>query len=115
MSLDVEPSGAVRVAKEVVSSIAAMAAEEVDGVAGTDPFGEPGLRPSWWRRPAHRGVRVEIDSSNRLHLDVFISVHAGREFRQVGERVQASVSEAVGKMLGLDVAEVNVHVSGVTF
>ena len=66
--------GAVRVANEVIASIAALAACEVEGVDSMDEaaarhFGD------WVRRQsAHRGVRVHIEGDRSIHLEVFISV-----------------------------------------
>jgi uncharacterized alkaline shock family protein YloU len=107
--------GAVRVANEVIASIAAMAACEIDGVAGMDEqnarhFGD------WVRRQtAHRGVRIQVDPDRTIHLEVFLTVRADAPMAEVAGRVQANVVEAVERMLGLDVAEVNVFVSSVAF
>jgi uncharacterized alkaline shock family protein YloU len=111
-----DPSGSVRVANEVISSIAAMAALEIDGVAAMD---EPAAHQfvDWLRRrdTAHRGVRVDIDDSKRLHLRVFLAVRRGFLFADVAEKVQSNVVEAVERMLGLEVAAVDVLVSSVSF
>jgi len=93
--------GAVRVANEVIASIAAMAACEVEGVAGMDEaaarhFGD------WVRRQtAHRGVRVQVEAES--------------QFAPVASAVQSNVVEATERMLGLEVGEVNVFVSSVAF
>ena len=109
-------SGSVRVANEVISSIAAMAALEIDGVAEMDEQAAHQFR-DWLRRrdTAHRGVRVDIDDEKRLHLRVFVEVRRGFQFSPVAEKVQASVIEAVERMLGLEVAAVDVLVSSVSF
>ena len=107
--------GAVRVANEVIASIAALAACEVDGVAGMDEaaarhFGD------WVRRQtAHRGVRVQVEADRSIHLEVFISVDSESQFASVASAVQANVVEATERMLGLEVGEVNVFVSSVAF
>ncbi len=109
------PNGTVRVANEVIASIAAMAAQEMDGVAGLD---EPNARHfSDWikRQTAHRGVRVTVDAEKSIHLDVFVTVDSGAVLGNVAERVQANVVESVERMLNLDVAEVNVFVSSIAF
>jgi uncharacterized alkaline shock family protein YloU len=109
------PAGVVRVANEVIASIAAMAACEIDGVAGMDEqnarhFGD------WVRRQtAHRGVRIQLDQDRTIHLEVFLTVKSDAPMAEVAQRVQANVVEAVERMLGLDVAEVNVFVSSVAF
>ncbi|TMF97397.1 MAG: Asp23/Gls24 family envelope stress response protein [Chloroflexi bacterium] len=107
--------GAVRVANEVIASIAALAACEVEGVEGMDEaaarhFGD------WVRRQAaHRGVRVHIEGDRSIHLEVFITVDSEARLADVAAAVQANVVEATERMLGLEVGEVNVFVSSVAF
>jgi uncharacterized alkaline shock family protein YloU len=107
--------GAVRVANEVIASIAALAACEVEGVAGMDEtaarhFGD------WVRRQtAHRGVRVQVEADRSIHLEVFITVDSEDKLAEVASAVQANVVEATERMLGLEVGEVNVFVSSVAF
>jgi uncharacterized alkaline shock family protein YloU len=107
--------GAVRVANEVIASIAALAAGEVEGVEGMDEasarhFGD------WVRRQsAHRGVRVHIEADRSIHLEVFITVDSDARLAEVAGAVQGNVVEATERMLGLEVGEVNVFVSSVAF
>jgi uncharacterized alkaline shock family protein YloU len=107
--------GAVRVANEVVASIAALAACEVEGVAAMDEaaarhFGD------WVRRQtAHRGVRVQVEADRSIHLEVFITVNSEAQLADVASAVQGNVVEATERMLGLEVGEVNVFVSSVAF
>ncbi len=97
--------GAVRVANEVIASIAALAACEIEGVEG-----------DWVRRQsAHRGVRVHIESDRSIHLEVFITVESDSKLADVAASVQTNVVEATERMLGLEVGEVNVFVSSVAF
>src|SRR5246127_2390813 len=107
--------GAVRVANEVIASIAALAACEVEGVAGMDEaaarhFGD------WVRRQtSHRGVRVQVEADRSIHLEVFVTVSSEARLAEVASAVQANVVEATERMLGLEVGEVNVFVSSVSF
>jgi uncharacterized alkaline shock family protein YloU len=107
--------GAVRVANEVIASIAALAASEVEGCAGMDEaaarhFGD------WVRRQtAHRGVRVHIEADRSIHLEVFITADSEAHLADVASAVQTNVVEATERMLGLEVGEVNVFVSSVAF
>ena len=110
-----EPAGSVRVANEVIASIAGMAAREVDGVAALDEasarhFGD------WIKRDtAHRGVRVLLDPERKIHIEVFLTVDATSVLVDVAERVQDNVIDVVHRMLALEVAEVNVFVSSIAF
>ena len=111
-----EPTqGGVRVANEVIASIAAMAACEVDGVAGMDEANARHFGDWLSRQSAHRGVRVRVDAERAIHLEVFLQVAASAVVPGVAEAVQANVVEAVERMLGLEVAAVDVFVSSVAF
>src|SRR2546423_10189119 len=99
------PAGSVRVANEVIASIAALAAREVDGVAGLDQTNARHFGDWIKRETAHRGVRVALDSQHKIHLEVFVTVTAGGPPVEGAQPVQDNVIEAVEPMLGLAVAE----------
>lgn len=107
--------GSVRVANEVIASIAAMAAREIDGVDGLDQASARHFGDWIKRETAHRGVRVAFDPERKIHLEVFLTVAEHSVLRDIAERVQDNVVEAVERMLGLEVAEVNVFVSSIAF
>jgi uncharacterized alkaline shock family protein YloU len=107
--------GSVRVANEVIASIAAMAAREVEGVVALDEASARHFGDWIKRETAHRGVRVALDPEHKIHLEVFLTVDSGTVLRDVAERVQDNVIEAVQRMLGLEVAEMNVFVSSIAF
>jgi uncharacterized alkaline shock family protein YloU len=109
------PAGSVRVANEVIASIAALAAREVDGVAGLDEANARHFGDWIKRETAHRGVRVVLDAEHQIHLEVFLTVRSNAVLRDVAQKVQDSVIEVVQQMLGLEVAEVDVFVSSITF
>jgi uncharacterized alkaline shock family protein YloU len=108
-------AGSVRVANEVIASIAAMAAREIEGVAGMDDSHARHFGDWIKRQTAHDGVRVLVDANRAIHLDVFLVVSSRAAIGEVAEQVQANVVEAVERMLGLEVAEVNVFVSSIAF
>src|SRR2546428_12955779 len=75
--------GAVRVANEVIASIAALAACEVVGGAGMD---ETSPRPfrDWVRgQTAHPGVRGQVEADRTIHLEVFITVDSEGKLQEV--------------------------------
>ena len=111
-----EPAqGGVRVANEVIASIAAMAACEVEGVAEMDEVNARHFGDWLSRQVAHRGVRVRIDEERAVHLELFLQVKSTAVVPGVAEAVQANVVESVERMLGLEVAAVDVFVSSVAF
>jgi len=108
------PLGTTRVANEVIASIAALTALQVDGVhAMYHPAGQQ-IEHILRRAYAHRGVRVNM-VDDALHLDLWIVMKAGGSVPAIGAEVQRRVADAVDRMLGLRIAEVNVFVSEVIF
>jgi uncharacterized alkaline shock family protein YloU len=110
-----EPAGSVRVANEVIASIAALAAREVDGVAALDEASARHFGDWIKRETAHRGVRVMMDGERKIHLEVFLTVDASAVMREVAERVQDNVIDVMQRMLALEVAGVDVFVSSIAF
>src|SRR5579859_7522808 len=109
-STEAPPAGSVRVVNEVIASIAAMAAESVEGVIAMD---EASVRHfgDWIKRQStHRGVRVLVDTQRAIHLELFLTVDVAATVGDLAAAVQDAVVESVERMLALDVAEVNVYV-----
>lgn len=103
-------SGEYRVADDVVTSIAGLAASRVEGVAGLGG----GLALGLGKRGPARGVRVEL-GTREAAIAVHIQVAYGVQIPLVAQRVQEAVKSAVESMTGMRVVEVNVHVQGVDF
>jgi len=108
-------TGTVRVANQVIASIAAMAAQEIEGVVAVDEANARHFGDWIKRQTAHRGVRVVVDQERRIHLEVFITVASNAVLGRAAEQVQENVVDAVERMLNLEVAEVHVFVSSVAF
>lgn len=104
--------GEVRIANDVVSTIAGLAAVEVEGVAGMAGGIAGGISEILGRRNLSRGVRVEV-GEHQAAIDLFIIVHYGVRIPEVAWRVQENVKRQIETMTGLEVTEVNVHIQGV--
>jgi uncharacterized alkaline shock family protein YloU len=107
--------GTVRVANEVIASIASLASREIDGVAGLDEANARHFGDWLKRETAHHGVRVSLDADRKIHLEVFLTVLSSARVADVAEKVQGNVVEAVERMLGLEVAGIDVFVSSIAF
>ena len=105
-----EENGTINIAEEVVAAIVADAVRQVEGVGAMSQNVTEQL-PS---KKAVRGVRVEkVD--DEIVIDLYLMARYGFAIPEVAEKVQESVSNAVGGMTGFPVKEVNVHVGGISF
>ena len=99
--------GSIRIADEVVSIIAGLAATEVEGIAG-------GIAEMLGRKNFAKGVKVEVGEKEAA-VDLYIIVKYGVRIPDVALAAQENVKQAIEAMTGLSVVEVNVHVQGVGF
>jgi len=113
MAAEGGPSGDLAIGEDVVASIAAIAAAEVDGVAALAPGLVGGLSEMLGAKHGGRGVKVAV-GTREAAVDVYLLVDFGVRIPVVAEHVQQHVKSAVESMTGLRVVEVNVHVQGVS-
>ncbi|HYA01148.1 MAG TPA: Asp23/Gls24 family envelope stress response protein [Candidatus Binatia bacterium] len=109
------PLGVTRVANEVVAWIAALTALQVPGVHAMYQAAGQSLERILRRPYAHRGARVQVRDGSTLDIDLFVVLLAGHSAPRVGAEVQRRVADALGRMLGLEVGNIDVHISEVVF
>jgi len=106
--------GSIKIADEVVSIIAGLAATEVEGVAGMSGGIAGGIADILGRKNLSKGVKVEVGESETA-IDLFVIIQYGTSIPDVAWEIQDNVKKAIEGMTGLDVVEINVHVQGVHF
>ncbi len=108
-----ENNNEVKIAKEVISNIACMAATEVTGVAflsdntlTSEIIGRFGITN------LAKGIRVDI-SEEGVSCDMSFAIQYGYSIPVVSQQVQNRVAAAVRDMTGLPVNDINVHIVGI--
>jgi uncharacterized alkaline shock family protein YloU len=106
--------GVVKIADEVVSIVAGLAAADIEGVASMSGGIAGGIAEVLGRRNLSKGVKVEVGAED-TKIDIYIIVKYGVRIPDVAWDIQEAVKKAVETMTGLKVTHVNVHVQGVNF
>ena len=109
-----EELGSVNISEEVLAVIAGAAAMEVDGVSALGTSLTNDVAALVTRKSVAKGVHLEVEGE-AVMVDVTILVKYGYVVPEVAKNVQDAIQNAVMNTSGLDVAGVNVTVSGVTF
>ncbi len=109
-----EELGSVNISEEVLAVIAGAAAMEVDGVSALGTTLSNDVAALVSRKSVAKGVHLEVEGE-AVMVDVTILVKYGYVVPEVAKNVQDAIQNAVMNTSGLDVAGVNVTVSGVTF
>src|SRR5665647_618626 len=104
--------GVIRIADEVVSTVAGLAAIEVEGVATMSGGWGTDLVEKLGKKNLGKGIKVDANGE-QTSIDIFIVIEFGYSIPKVAENVQKEVKLAVETMTGLTVSAVNVHVVSV--
>lgn len=112
MAMLTPPNGAVRVARQVLSTIVMHSALDVPGVVRIARSSDPWIRLLGRDLPT-KGVSLTIEGES-LSADLYLVVEAGVNIMEVGVAVQQEVASAIELMVGMQVQEVNVYIQDVT-
>lgn len=107
-------NGEIRIAEDVIATIAGLAAIEVKGVAGMSGGLVGGIAEILGRKSLSKGVKVDINDKGGF-VDLYIIVEYGTKIPEVAWEIQDKVKRSIETMTNLNVIEVNIHVQGVRF
>jgi uncharacterized alkaline shock family protein YloU len=118
--IDVEPAtpageentGTVRVAPEVLATIAALTAQAVPGVIRLEGGLAQEVGKLIGRRRALRGTKVTV-VGNEVWVELHLIVKPDVSMYQIGREVQQAVAEALETMVGMPVHAVDVYIEDV--
>ncbi len=103
-----EELGGIRVSPQVIAAIIALSASGVPGVACLNAHGRK-QRPLRSAQELGQAVRLNVQE-RAVQADIYLTVERGVNMTQVGQAVQQEVSEAIRRMLGLEVRAINVTI-----
>lgn len=106
--------GTIKIADDVIATIAGIAAMEIPGVAGMSGGVTSGISEMLGKKNLTKGVKIDVNVKNVV-IDLYLIVDFGVKIPLLAHDIQNKVRGAIENMTGLIVDEVNVHVQGVTF
>ena len=104
--------GNIRIADDVVKTIAAKAAVDVEGVYKLAGGVVDEVSQMLGQKRPTNGVKVEVGEVE-CSIEVYLVIKYGYKIPEVAEEVQKAVLEEVSNLTGLKVVEVNVYVQNV--
>jgi uncharacterized alkaline shock family protein YloU len=107
-----EEVGSVKVADEVISIVAGLAAIEVPGVADMSGGIKGGINDMLGKQNFSKGIKVTANGKNVV-IDVYVYIKYGASIPDVAIALQEKVKEAVESMTGYEVTSVNIMVEGI--
>lgn len=108
---EIEENG-IKIADDVIATIAGKAAMEVKGVYSMSGGFAGGISEVFGKKNYTKGIKVD-NTEKGLKIDVNIIVEYGARIPDVAYEIQNRVKKSVENMTGLNIEEVNVHIQGV--
>lgn len=107
-----EVSGDIKIADEVISIVAALAAQEVPGVISMSGGLADDVAKLMGKEKAAKGVRVVFDGK-MVNVNVYLVVEYGYNIPELALAVQEHVKSSIEDMAGYEVQFVDVHIENV--
>ena len=106
-------NGSVLISEDVITTIVAHAAEEVEGVVSLNFKPGADIIEMIGKKGWAKGLKITIGEDDVLTVDCNITVAYGESVVSVAGAVQTAVTNALESMAGVKIAAVNVNVCGI--
>jgi len=101
MATTERPPGKTTIAPEVLATIIRLTALQVDGVSRLAQI--PSSMNTLFSRNREDGVEITVKEDRRVYADLHLILTDKALIRETSKKVQDEVSEAISKMVGMDV------------
>ncbi len=108
----VDEDGRITIAEDVISAIARIAAEKVDGIAHSEGGSAGGLKSIFGGEDLAPNIKTEL-SEDTVRLELRIAVEYGYPVHEVAQGVQRNVQQDIERLAGVTVSGVDVYVKKV--
>ena len=109
----IQANGSIHIAEDVIASIAALAANEIEGVCGLSANFGSDLAEMLGMRNLGKGVKLDI-SGDEIVVDCNVVALYGYSVLEIAKNVQDKVTTAVESMAGMHVKQVNVNICAIS-
>ncbi len=104
--------GNIRIHKNVIASIASLAAVEIEGVKRVGGDFKSGLLELLGKKSL-TAIKVEIDKNEEVRIDVPIVIKYGFNIPDIANKAQENIRNALEKMTSLSIKSININVQSV--
>lgn len=104
--------GEVKIADDVVATIAGLAATEVEGVAALTGNLTKEIVGKLGMKNLSKGVKIVLLEKS-VSVELSITMKYGYSIPKTSSQVQEKVKAAIENMTGLNVSDINIHIVGV--
>ncbi len=104
--------GNIRIHKNVIASIASIAAVEIDGVKRIGGDFRSGILELIGKKVL-MAIKVDIDKNEEIRLEVPLVIRYGFNIPDIANKAQENIRNALEKMTNLSIKYININVQGI--
>ena len=104
--------GVVRIHKNVIASIASIAAIEIEGVKKVGKDIKSGIMELLGQK-SFSAIKVDISKNEEVKVEIPLIIKYGYNIPDVASKVQENVRQALEKMSNLSIRDINISVQGI--
>ena len=104
----------IQISNDVISTIASVAASEVDGVSALSTLLSSNIKDLLSKKNTSKGIVVEVSDNGDVAVTVNMIVKYNYKIQDVALNFQNQIIRAISDMTNYNVSYVNVNVVGVT-
>jgi len=104
--------GKIRIHKNVIASIASLAAVEIEGVKRIGSDFKSGVLELIGNKTLI-AIKVEIDKNEEIRVDIPLVIKYGFNIPDVSNKVQENIRNALERMTSLSIKYININVQAI--
>ncbi len=113
MTTSERPPGKTTIAPGVLSTIIQLSALQVEGVSRLAQV--PSSVNTLFSRSRDDGVEITVEDDGAVYADLHLILTDKANIRDTSKKVQEVVSQAISKMVGMEVGSINVHIEDIDY
>ncbi len=113
MATTERPPGKTTIAPGVLATIVKLTALQVEGVSRLAQV--PSGVNTLFSRNREDGVEITVEENGSVYADIYLILKDKTNIRDTSVKVQDEVSEAISKMVGMEVGTINVHIEDIDY
>ena len=107
------PPGKTTIAQGVLATIIRLTALQIEGVSRLAQV--PSSVNTLFSRNRDEGVEITIQDNGSVYADLYLVLTDKANIRETSVKVQDEVSQAISKMVGMEVGSINVHIEDIDY
>jgi len=109
-----QEDGAIHISQDVIATIAAVAASEVEGVYALGSSQGGDIAELFGRKNSAKAVRLSVNENDEIVVECNVVALYGYSVVELAKNVQENVCSAIESMTALKVASVDINICGIS-